>query len=327
MMRRALLALFTVSLLAGCGTDMPGASHPFEMPAFTLAPGWSASPAATLDLPRSSSLLARKAGGFALAYDTQKHGGKDVFVVLSQDGQRWSAPLAVGQTRRTEQDPVLWEDESGKLHLVYAANSTGNFQLYATASTDGKTWEDPVAFTRESDQAKAPSLTRTPKGIALAYQDLGGACWVMQRASGEAWGLPKQIEASGGDPAIAYDGEGLRLVFHRNEQLFERVERQGVWSAAVRIPGSAAMQEPVLARIGGKLKLAYSTLSSNGTWKLAVRESGPSGWGQEQDLVHGPDDHGFPSLAEGQDGGTWLAWGISRLTEERGIFVARSGGR
>jgi len=328
MIRRALLTVFTASVLAGCGTGMPGMSQPFEMPQFTLAPGWTAEPAATLDYPRVSALLARKAGGFALAYDTQKLGGKDVFVTLSQDGKTWTSPVVVGKTGRTEESPALWEDAQGKLHLVYASNDSGSFQLYASSSRDGKAWAEPVAITDEIEHAKAPSVTRTPGGgVAIAYQTLGGACEVMQSSDGEVWGLSRRIETSGGDPAICHDGEGLRVVFHRNEKLYERVERKGVWSEAVQIPGAAAMREPAIAAIAGKVTLAYSTLSSNGAWKLALREAGPSGWGQEQDLVQGPDDHGYPSLAEGTEGGSWLAWGISRLTEERGIFVARSGGR
>lgn len=327
MIRRTLLAFLAASMLAGCGTGMPGSTQPIELPTFTLAPGWSASPSATLDAPRVSSLVARKAGGFALAYDTQKLGGKDVFVTLSADGKNWSAPVVVGQTRRTEESPALWEDQDGKLRLIYTSNDSGAFQLYASASADGKTWEAPVAITRETDHAKAPAVTRTPTGVAVAYQSMGGACEVMQSSDGEVWGLARRIDVSAGDPAIAHDGTGLRVVFHRNEKLYERIERQGTWSEAVQVPGTAGMREPAIARIAGKLTLAYSTLSSKGTWKLAVREAGPSGWGQEQDLVQGPDDHGFPCLAEGPEGGSWLAWGISRLTEERGIFVARSGGR
>ncbi|MNR75517.1 hypothetical protein D3C72_61480 [compost metagenome] len=327
MIRRTLLTFLTASMLAGCGTGMPGLTQTLELPTFTLAPGWTSAPAQSHDFPRASSLVARKAGGFALAYDTQKLGGKDVFVSLSADGKTWSAPVAVGQTRRTEESPALWEDASGKLHLIYGSNDSGAFQLYASASTDGKTWNEAVAITRETEHAKAASVTRTPKGVAVVFQTLGGSCEVMQSSDGEIWGLSRRIAASGGDPAIAHDGEGLRVVFHRDGKLFECIERQGSWSEAVQIPGTAEMQEPAIARIAGKLTLAYSTLSSNGTWKLAVREAGPSGWGLEQDLVQGPDDHGYPSLAEGQDGGTWLAWGISRLTEERGIFVARSGGR
>ena len=327
MIRRTLLTFLTASLLSGCGTGMPGMSQPLDLPTFTLASGWVSAPAFTRDFPRVSSLVARKAGGFALAYDTQKLGGKDIFVSVSADGSTWTAPVVVGQTRRTEESPALWEDAAGKLHLVYASNDSGAFQLYASTSADGKTWDEPVAITRESEHAKAPAVTRTPKGIAIAFQTLGGSCEVMQSSDGEVWGLSRRIEVSGGDPAIAHDGEGLRVVYHRDSKLFERIERQGVWSEAVQVPGTAEMREPAIARIAGKLTLVYSTLSSNGTWKLAVREAGPSGWGQEQDLVQGPDDHGFPSLAEGQDGGSWLAWGISRLTEERGIFVARSGGR
>jgi len=327
MIRRTLLTFLTASLLAGCGTGAPGVSKAFEAPTFTMAAGWASVPAATQDFPRASSLLARKSGGFALAYDTQKFGGKDVLVTVSADGKTWSAPVAVGQTPRTEESPALWEDASGKLHLIYASNESGVFQLYSASSTDGKTWGEAVAITRENEHAKGASVTRTPKGVAVAYQTLGGSCEVMQSSDGEVWSLSRRIEASGADPAIAHDGEGLRLVFHRDAKLFERIERQGTWSEAVQVPGSAAMREPAIARIAGKITLAYSTLGSNGTWKLAVREAGPSGWGQEQDLVQGPDDHGFPSLAEGHDGGSWLAWGISRLTEERGIFVARSGGR
>jgi hypothetical protein len=327
MIRRTLFTFLTASLLAGCGAGLPGTSQPYAAPHFTLAPGWAAAPAATLDAPRVASLISRKAGGFALAYDTQKLGGKDVFVTLSSDGQRWSTPVVVGKTRRTEESPALWEDASGKLHLIYSGNVSGGFQLYASSSTDGTTWDEPVVITNENEQAKTPAITRTPKGVALAYQTMGGSCEVMTSSDGEVWGLARRIDVSGGDPAIAHDGEGLRVVYHRNEKLYERVERQGVWSDAVQVPGSAAMREPAIARISGTLTLAYSTLSPDGTWKLVARDAGPSGWGQEQDLVQGPDDHGFPSLAEGPNGGSWLAWGISRLTEERGIFVARSGGR
>ncbi len=328
MIRRALLTFLTASVLSGCGTGMPGMSQPFEMPQFTLAAGWTAEPAATLDSPRVSCLLARKTGGFVLAYDTQKLGGKDVFVTISPDGKTWSAPVVVGQTRRTEESPALWEDAQGKIHLIYTSNDSGSFQLYASASRDGKSWESPSALTDEIDHAKAPAVTRTPSGgVAIAYQTLGGSVEVMQSSDGEVWGLSRRIETSGGDPAICHDGEGLRVVFHRNEKLYERIERKGAWSEAVQVPGSTAMREPAIAAIAGKVTLAYSTLSSNGSWKLVVRETGPSGWGQEQDLVQGPDDHGFPSLAVGTEGGSWLAWGISRLTEERGIFVARSGGR
>lgn len=327
MIRRALLSLFTVSMLAGCGTGMPGVTQTFEMPEFTLAPGWSAALAASRDLPRASSLLVRKAGGYVLAYDTVKLGGKDVFVTTSPDGKTWSPAVVVGQTRFTEESPTLWEDDQGKIHLIYASNDSGSFQLYASASRDGKTWDEPVAITDEIEHAKAPSVTRTPNGVAIAYQTLGGALEVMQSSDGEVWGLSRRIELSGGDPAICHDGEGLRVVFHRNETLYERVERNGAWSEATQIPGAAPMREPAIAMIAGTVTLAYSTLGPNGNWKVALRVAQPSGWGLEQELVQGPDDHGFPSLAEGKDGGSWLAWGINRLTEERGIFVARSGGR
>lgn len=329
MIRRSLLMLLTAALLSGCGAGrLPISGSPFSAPQMTLAPGWSAAPAITQDDPRGSSLLARQSGGFALAYETRKLGGKDVFVTLSADGERWSAPVAVGKTPRTEQEPALWEDASGTLHLIYASNESGRFQLYASSSTDGQEWSQPVAFTKESDQANSPSVTVTPGGgVAVAYENVGGECLVIASSDGEVWGLSRRIDASGGDPAIAHDGEGLRVVFHRDEQLFERREREGAWSEAIRLPGSAGMREPSLARVGGTLKLAYSVAGSNGEWKLALRDGGPTDWGQEQVLVQGPDDHGFPSLAAGRDGGSWLAWGISRLTEERGIFVARSGGR
>jgi hypothetical protein len=327
MSRRLLFTLLTSTLLAGCGTGLPGTNQPFEAPAFTLAAGWVSAPAATLDAPRSSSLVARKAGGFALAYDTQKLGGKDVFVVLSADGERWSAPVAVGQTRRTEEEPALYEDAEGKLQVIYASNQSGTFQLYASASADGKTWDEPTAITDENGHAKAPSVTRTPSGIAVAYQDLGGSCRVMRRTDAGSWGPSRQVDASGAAPAVVYDGEGLRVVFQRGETLYECVERSGNWSPAVQVPGTMGMREPAIARIGGKLMLAYGAQTPSGAWRLAAMEHGASGWGNEQVLVEGPDDQGYPCLAEGRNGGSWFAWGISRLTEERGIFVARSGGR
>lgn len=327
MMRRLLFPLLTSALLAGCGTGLPAGNAPFEAPAFTLAAGWASAPAATLYAPRASSLVARKAGGFVLAYDTQKHGGKDVFVVTSSDGERWSAPVSVGQTRFIEEKPALVEDAEGKLHLIYASNTSGTYQLYASTSSDGKAWDTPAAITAAEGHAKAPALAVTPTGVALAYQDLGGACHVMRRSLGGEWGPGRLVDVSGGMPALAHDGEGLRVIFHRQEKLFESVERAGNWSKAVQISGAGPMREPALARIAGKLSLAYSVQTSRGTWQVATQVVGPSGWGQEQVLVEGPDNHGNPALAEGPNGGSWLAWGISRLTEERAIFVARSGGR
>lgn len=321
-MIRRVVAMLALTALTGCGAL--GAGVPVAGGTPSLVDGWKAV-AVTPQGVRAThpSLIARRAGGYMLAYASEKLGDRHVYLTQSADGQRWSPPVVVARGPLTEEAPALYEDPQGQLHLIFSSNRNQAFALFETTSADGATWTDAQALPADDDQCYRPAVTLLPAGgVALAYETLGHGIRLRTRAVSGAWSAPSDVQDEGGDVAIAAAPDGtLTLAFASYGHLCSKVRSvSGSWSAAVTLDDEAGT--PALAGEATGTWLLYAAKEGGGS-KICEQMLASGSVATSSRLTTGTTTDDAPAACLAPDGSHLAAWSSAGAPGGGTIYFGR----
>lgn len=319
----AALILSLTLALAGCGQNaLMGGPDGAGAPQVTA--GWTLT-RVTPEGVRAiePSLIERKAGGFAIAYATDKLGDRHVYCTTSSDGQRWSAPVAIAKSGVTDESPALYEDAAGTLHLLFASNRSQRFGLYEATSADGASWSEAAALPEDPDQSYRPTVATLSSGtVALAYETLGGALRFRTRSLQGSWSEATTIHAGGGDPALSVLPDGRLALAYRSYGMLQLRSRSviGTWSEPSEL-GSAGAAPSLSTDREGSLWLVYA--EGEEAAKLQERRGDGKTWTAGSRLTAGDTDDLDPAAIVTRSGERVVTWGVKKDGRGQGLFFAR----
>lgn len=325
MSRHLATILMLSAALTGCGATplVPSGANNFGP---QVAAGWTSirvTPEGTTGV--DPCLIERKAGGYAIAYASDTLGDKHVYVTVSPDGQRWSAPVSVGKGPLTDEAPSLCEDEKGSLHVIFASNRGMRFGLYEATSTDAATWTDAEALPSDPDQAERPTMVpMASESLALAYETLGGSIHFRTRSAQGTWSAPSTVFDGAGDPTMALGADGKLVIAYKSYgKLYLRTQDPlGTWGAATVLSASGDVETPSLTRDAHDGWWLVCAEQSGDNWKLQERSTNRGTWSTEASLTAGPTDDEHPSALVNHSGERVLAFGVSSGARRGGIYFA-----
>lgn len=324
-MARRLATLIAACALTGCGANgMQGA--PLSEATPQVAAGWRSVKVAPHGI--EPSLISRKAGGFALAYATDKLGDRHVYFTASADGERWTPPVAIAKGPLSDEAPALCEDASGQLHLFFGSNRDEQYVVYEATSTDGRAWSAPAALTTAGEddrEANFPSIAPLPSGgLALAYESLSGIRFRTRDAQG-AWTDAETVATTAGSPALSVGPDGkVTLAYTAYQKLYTRTRSSlGAWTAPSALPGAPA-ESPALASDGQGGLWLVTAQQAAASWNLAERTFTSGRWSEATGLTLGETDDLTPSALLLPGGKRAVAWSSSKDGRASGLYFARS---
>ena len=326
-MARFTLVIAIATTLSGCGTLVLPRATPQPATTPQLASGWQVMSVTGAESDAiDPALIERKAGGYVLAYATDRLGDKHVFVTTSPDGVRWSTPVAVAKSELTDESPALWEDAHSRIHLLFASNRTNQYGLYEATSSDAVAWGNAVTLPADTQEAYHPSAALLASGsAAIAYETLGGTLRFRTRAADATWGDPSTVYQGGADPSLVAQPDGsLVVAFKSYQRLYLRSRStMGVWSQSAEVPVESEAETPCLALDGhGGLWMVYAQQDGM-NWKVSERHSDGHAWGSPADVALGGLDNEHPAGLINRAGERVLAWSAAGSLRGAGIFFAR----
>jgi hypothetical protein len=161
--------------------------------------------------------------------------GKAIIFASTQNGDKFSEPAPVSNSRANEWNPAIAADSSGRVTVAWDSYRNGSYDIYARTARDQGQWgpEVPVAAT--------PLYEAYP---SIAY-DSEGRLWIAYEAGPDNWGKDFGAHRSTGVPL--YSARGIRLVgLDRSGRLFEPAV-----SAGNALQGLADFREDGGGRQGG----------------------------------------------------------------------------
>lgn len=324
-MKRALTILAASIALAGCGPSTLLAALPQDSTPQGAA-GWTTSQVTpTSSRAVEPCLIERKAGGLAIAYVRNKLGDHHVYFTTSLDGSSWSTPVVVARGALSDDSPALYEDEAGKLHLVFASNSAMRFALYEATSTDGITWSDAQALPADLEGSYHPAVAALQDGaMAMSYETIGGSLRFLTRSKTGTWSKAITVD-EGVEPNLLALGDGTVLMsFNTTDHLACRLRStDGTWGSQQEVSETAGAETPWLSKdAAGDVYLSYADQSS-GTRKLVERKRQGTSWAAADSLTTGSTQDTHPSAIFTRSGEHVLAWAFSSDVLPGGIALLR----
>jgi hypothetical protein len=223
------------------------------------------------------SLLREADGQLALAWYSNRAGGKELFITHSADGQSWSAPIQVTRSDGDSFYPSLGQEPAGTFHLAWwRVRHVGLFgtnnQILAKSSPDGVTWDlDQEEVVAGGPGDFVPCLVHdrvgsrrlvyfaSPTRGADGSVDLGGKTLriYVSENSGNGWGPPRRLNGVNDDASH----DTFPFVVQREDGTFLMV-----WTRY-----SASASNDVLAVLSDTTTQTMASTSANGLdWEAPV---------------------------------------------------------
>ncbi len=212
------------------------------------------------------------------AFLAKPTGGDRVMFMEMIDGS-WSDPVALTDTGGEVLGTATALDGEDRVWVVWSANVSENWDLYAKVRTDGQ-WSETIRITSAPGSDFNHVLaTDTDGQVWVAWQSFGESHSDILAATqaGDSFGQPMTVAAGPANdwtPAIAASRDGRVAVAwdtyeQGNYDVQARVWQSGRWGERQQITGSARNET--------RASLAYDSL--NRLW-IAYEES-PEGWGKD----------------------------------------------
>ena len=129
-----------------------------------------------------------------------------IFYATQPISQSWSAPHRVA----TGISPTILADGLGQLHIVYANQFMGNYEIYASSFADG-IWSLPVNVSHTTGFSAYPVATSGENGdLYVAWMDNSPGYWTIYVGiwNGTYWSNKPVPNARGQAPALAFADDG-----------------------------------------------------------------------------------------------------------------------
>lgn len=137
-----------------CGADGPG-----RPVAISSAPAVDVNPAA-----------AWHAGTLWVAWESNRNGGRQVFVASLRDGQL-AEPLALSPPELNSYNPTLAVTADGAVFVAWHSFRNHNYDIYCRQRTSAGVWSDEVRLTQAPGVDRHPRLVARERDMWLVYEN------------------------------------------------------------------------------------------------------------------------------------------------------------
>jgi hypothetical protein len=239
----------------------------------------------------------------------------------------WTSAKRLTWTSGNSFDPDIAVDSSGKLHIVWSDDKTGNDEIYYQKSTNGgTTWSTSRRLTWTSGDSQDPAIAVdlsdclhvvwrdiTPGNFAIYYKKStdGGASWTTgQRLS--------MVPGDSGNPGIAVDPSGrLHLVWYNSvggesDIYYKRSTNSGAsWTASQRLTWTTGFSAyPAIGvDLSGTVHVVWYD-NTPGNYEIYYKRSTDSGasWTASQRLTWTSGTSYVPRIAADSSGKVHMVW-------------------
>ncbi len=167
-------------------------------------PWTSPKPIATGLLEASRPVLVSTGDG--LQHAAWESEGK-IYYATQTAGQGWSSPKSVA----TGISPVMVVDNLGYLHIFFANQFVGNYEIYEVSTLQGTDWSSPVNISHTSGFSAFPAAAVGANGaLYVAWMDNSPGYWTIYMGTwkGTYWSSRPVPNARGQAPVLAATPDG-----------------------------------------------------------------------------------------------------------------------
>jgi hypothetical protein len=209
--------------------DTPGNMDIYYKKSTNGGASWTANQklTSTSGVSRNPALVINASGHLHLFWEDNTPGNYEIYYKKSTNGgASWTANQRLTSTSGVSECPAVAVNSSGHLHLFWAENTPGNYEIYYRKSTNGGTaWTVSKRLTFTSGVSKNPAVAVNSSGhLHLFWKDntSGGEEIYYKKSTdgGTTWTANQRLTYTAGVsdlPAIAVDSSGyLHLLWQDN---------------------------------------------------------------------------------------------------------------
>lgn len=239
-----------------------------------------------------------------IVWEDNTSGNFEIYFKSSSDaGVNWSPPKRLTYNTQDSKRPVIINDSTGNLHLVWHQPDLPGGEIFYRKSTDqGGNWTPPKRLTWNSGNSWLPDIAVSQSGILqVVWTDFSSGNYEIYHKrsidGGSTWTNTIRLTWTSGEtisPAVTVDGDGMVLVFWSddtsgNNEIFLKRSSDGgsSWTAPKRMTWTAG--ESVIQKngaysggpstyltwmdsISGVFEIFYSRTTDSGvTWQPKTR--------------------------------------------------------
>lgn len=243
-------------------------------------------------------------------------------MVSHLSGQAWQTPLRlIGGIQ-----PVITSGPSGVLHLAFANNYSGRYEIYYT-SWSGRNWSLPVNVSYTSGDSLQPVVLVTSSGaLQIMWEDRTPGYPVIyhgwQRSDWQ-WESRPVPNSAGRRPAACLDAGGrLHLAFQTGEDNLTSGDvlytclQDGVWLPPQLLSSGSHPAAGVALAVDRSGMVHAVWRESHPEANIIAYASGrPGVWSTPQTISPLLDSGAFPGLAASEEGCLHVAWDQAEVLE------------
>jgi hypothetical protein len=241
-------------------------------------------------------------------------------------GMTWSFKRLTS-TSESSIHPAVTVDESDNIHVLWADETPGNYEIYYLTSTnDGVSWGSPKRLSWNSGNSYEPAIDTDSTNIHIVWFDnSSGKCEIYYRRSTDAgvtWGSTKRLTWNANHsyrPSIAVDSSStIHVVWEdstpgNTEIFYKKSTNGGVnWSNTKRLSWSAGSsgRPKITIDSSDRISLVWRD-DTPGNDEIYYRKSTTSGvtWGGTKRLTWNSGDSVSVNIAVDSTNGIYIVWG------------------
>ena len=180
----------------------------------------------TAALSRRPAIDVDSSDNIHVVWSDKIYGNNEIFYRNSTDGgSTWTGTLSVTSNSGSSDTPKITTDPSNNIHIVWADNTPGNYEIYYRKSTDGgMTWPLEKRLTWNASWSQSPSIaTDSSNNVHVVWSNgTSNYLQIFYRKStdgGNTWQLSEKRTKTPSDshrPVIAVDSSNnIHLVWDR----------------------------------------------------------------------------------------------------------------
>jgi hypothetical protein len=253
-------------------------------------------------------------------------GNQEIYYKKSTNGgSSWSFKRLTS-TSGSSIHPAIMVDASDNIHVLWADETPGNYEIYYTKSTNGGgAWGSPKRLSWNSENSYNPAIETDSTNIHIVWDDYSpGKHQIYYRKStnsGGTWGGTKRLTWNTGSslrPSIAVDSSSTIYVVWEdsapgNTEILYKISTNGGanWSNTKRLSwNSGSSNSPKIAiDSSDRISVVWND-DTPGNSEIYFRKSTSSGatWGSTKRLTWNLGYSGCQRIAVDSTNGIYIVW-------------------